>query len=493
MLSLKNKLLTLENSIIKFLSSKIFFWVVIALFIMQSLWIAFSIRFPMLFDEFYHFGVIKVFSGHLSPIIVNQPVEYDIYGNLTFGNASIFHYLLSFPFRLISFITQDQTIQIIFLRVINILLAASGLIVFARLFKAIDIKQIYINLSLFFFSLITIVTFVSATISYDNLLFLLTPWFLLLGVRILRSKTISVSYILQFIIVGLFASLIKFTFLPIFVAGVLFVFLVVFKKHGKALPNKLLKSINKITKFKSVLLVSLLIIFGSIFTIRYITPTIKYGSPIPDCGATLSVERCRVGYVYDRDMRLKATKAERYAEPPQQYILSWLKSQLTQLDTSAALTPHTWLYGKPMPVFSFIMSTLAYICSIAILLNLYRIKKNINCIFITTMALVLIFTVFIFNILSYYSAHIDLNVQVRYLLSIFPVFMVMSMVALSDLIGHRRHVKVLILIAVLLFSTQGGGIIKPIINADSNWYWQNTVIIETNKDLKNILSPLVKE
>ena len=109
------------------------------------------------------------------------------------------------------------------------------------------------------------------------------------------------------------------------------------------------------------------------------------------------------------------------------------------------------------------------------------------------MALVLIFTVFIFNILSYYSAHIDLNVQVRYLLSIFPVFMVMSMVALSDLIGHRRHVKVLILIAVLLFSTQGGGIIKPIINADSNWYWQNTVIIETNKDLKNILSPLVKE
>lgn len=482
-----------EGYCIRALASKQFFWLVICLFTIQALWVVFSIRYPILFDEVFHFEVIKVFGHQISPIVTNQPIKYDIYGNLTFGSASLYHYLLSYPYRLVASITADFTVQVIFLRIINVLMATTGLFVFARLFKAIGIKQLFINLSIFFFSLIPIVTLVSATISYDNLLFLLTAWFFLLGVQILQTKDISASRVLQFVIVGIFASLVKFTFLPIFVSGLVFVIAILFKKYGKHTLAKFTESVKNVSKSKQALLIVLFIVISSFFVGRYLVPIIKYGSPIPDCGVTLSRDRCLVSNVYKYESGLKETKLDRPVEPPQQYVLSWLKNIVMQLDTSAAVTPRGTLVGIAMPIFAILMATGAYIGVVALLIAWRKLDKNIGWYFLITMTCVLLATVLLFNAMSYYSAHLDINTQTRYLLSVFPIVMVMSLVAINDIIGNRHHIKFLVLVMVLLLCTQGGGIIKPILNANNEWYWQNSVIIETNNSIKNLIAPLVQE
>jgi len=198
------------------------------------LWVALSFRFPLLFDERYHFDVINIFSHGFSPIITDQPPAYDLYGSLTFGSASLFHYLMSFPNRAILLFTNDLFTQVVILRILNILMAASGLWLFGRVFRTIGIKQIYVNISLFFYSLIPLVIFIAATISYDNMLLPLTGGFMLAGLKILQNKgNKAIDYTL-FIVIGLFATLVKFTFLPVFVGSMIYVVIVEIRKSGRS-------------------------------------------------------------------------------------------------------------------------------------------------------------------------------------------------------------------------------------------------------------------
>lgn len=482
-----------EYYFIKLLSGKKFFWVVISFFVLQALWIATSFRYPMLFDEMYHFGVIKIYGNQLSPFIFNQPIQFDTYGNLTYGSASLYHYLLSFPFRLISLLTDSQATQIIFLRYFNILLAAIGFWVYAKIFTTIGIRQIFINLSLLFFSLIPIVTFIAATISYDNLLFPLTAWFMLIGVRLLMSKEPEATDVLQFITIGMLATLVKFTFLPIFAFGMLFIGVVFVRLYRKKIYSMLHKSSESLSVVAKIILVSLLVITSMFFGLRYMVPIAYYGTPIPVCSEILNNERCLTSNVYKYENDAIKSRLDRPVESPQQYGLTWFKSIIMQLDTSASTTPSGIEVGKAMPIFASLMAFGVYIGILLLIYEWKSIEKNIGWLFLATMSLTLIFSVLIFNALSYYKAHLDINTQARYLLTIIPIIMAFSLMALNHAIGSKRRVKIVALITVLILSTQGGGVIKPILNANDGWYWHNKTLKDTNSTIKDVLSPLVQE
>ena len=113
----------------RIVSSEKFFYFVIIFFFLQATWVALSFRYPMIFDERYHFEVIKIFSEHTAtPIIYNQPTEYDPYGSLAYGSASLYHYLAGFVLILGRFITTNETVMIISLRIIGILLIIGKLV-----------------------------------------------------------------------------------------------------------------------------------------------------------------------------------------------------------------------------------------------------------------------------------------------------------------------------------------------------------------------------
>src|SRR4051812_29328265 len=93
------------------LSRKSFFWAILALFVLQSAWIALSGRYPMAFDEDFHLGIIRLFAHHASPFWSTQPAGADAFGAVARDPSYLYQWLMSFPYRLISAITGDQTIQ----------------------------------------------------------------------------------------------------------------------------------------------------------------------------------------------------------------------------------------------------------------------------------------------------------------------------------------------------------------------------------------------
>jgi hypothetical protein len=110
-----------------------FFYAIVVLLVAQAVWIALSGRYPMAFDEDFHLGIIRLYAHHLNPFWNNLPSGTDALGAVTRDPSYLYHYLMSFPYRLIELFTHNQTAQVLVLRAFNIALFAWGLTLYRRL------------------------------------------------------------------------------------------------------------------------------------------------------------------------------------------------------------------------------------------------------------------------------------------------------------------------------------------------------------------------
>src|ERR1044071_4545924 len=102
------------------MGSRRFFWVVLGFFVFESLWIGLSAVYPMAFDEEFHLGVIRIYSQQWSPFLASQPENANQFGALVTDPSYLYHYLMSFPYRLIAVITDNLMVQVILLRLFNV-------------------------------------------------------------------------------------------------------------------------------------------------------------------------------------------------------------------------------------------------------------------------------------------------------------------------------------------------------------------------------------
>ncbi len=218
----------------EYMGSKKFYRLVLGIFIFEAVWIAVSAAYPQAFDENFHFGMIKVYSHYWLPFLTSQPPHADAYGAVTRDPSYLYHYLMSFPYRLIELLTRNQLTQVIILRFINVGLFAWGIVLFRKVLLRVGTNTALTNLILMLFVLIPIVPQLAAQINYDNLLIPLTAAMILLGFRIMdeiRAKKISSWSIGMLIGFGLLVSLVKYAFLPIFAGIVVFLAIVVIRNY----------------------------------------------------------------------------------------------------------------------------------------------------------------------------------------------------------------------------------------------------------------------
>lgn len=469
---------------------------IIIIFILQSLWIAFSFRYPMVYDESFHFPVIQIFSHELDPFITEQPPAYDTYGDLQYSNSVFYHYLMSWPYRLIDLFTQYEPYQVVVLRVINVLMAAAGLLVFARLFRQIKIKPTYINTGLLVFTLLPIVPFVAAHISYDNLLLLLTAGYLLFATKIIQDKNIIWSDYAWLITIGCFAALVKFTFLPIFAASVLFLVGLLFKRYGRDFIVKMLKSFQASTGILRLITTTAMVLFISLFSITYIAPTVEYGSPTPSCFATMSKDRCmtgRNGQLIERGSEAKATKAERPGLALPIFTQNWINNMTTLTNSTGSTYYQSGTFAKTVPLVTSVVFFGVFVGAGVLLYSWRSLRKNYSWYFLVVIAIALLLAVYYTNLTGYLETHQFLANQPRYLLSVVPIVTVMIVAAAAYAFRNHGWIKLGIFATVLLLLTQGGGVTTHILRSDDSWYWQNSTVIEANHKAKAILRPLVKE
>ena len=479
-----------------FLRSPLFFWIIIGFFVVEALWMVFSALYPMAFDEDFHMGVIKIYAQQWSPFLTSQPVGADSFGALARDPSYLYHYLMSFPYRLCMSLFNSETATIIILRLVNVALFTYALLLFRRVLLGAT-SPLVVNTSLALFVLIPIVPQLAAHVNYDNLIMVIVAWTALLMQRFIseaQHKKIHASTVLWLGNIGLLACLVKYAYLPIFAATVLSMLYIAWRSMRgiplKAIAAKHLVGLRRYALVGGALLT---IVSGGLFFQRFGVNVITYGEPVADCGDVLAVEQCVQYGPWGRNYYLAQSKAESN-ESPLLYTGQWLWGLWLRLFFAVSGATNDFANYPPLPVPYYTMAALAI--SSVLLIIVFARKVFAGQLFVQWAAL----AIFLYSAalwLDDYQQFVETGQPVaingRYLLPIMLLGMLIAARAWGALLARRQVVKVsLAALAIVLF-LQGGGIMTFIVRSDPGWYWHNSVVLHVNNTAKKVLSPLLIE
>ncbi|HJP96006.1 MAG TPA: hypothetical protein VJ843_01400 [Candidatus Saccharimonadales bacterium] len=490
---------SLAKRCIAFLGSRIFFIGVMLVFLVQALWLALSALYPMAFDEEVHFGIINIYAHQWSPFLAGQPAGADSFGAIARDPSYLYHYLMSFPYRALEHLTSNMTVQIVALRFINIALFAAGLLVFRRVLLRLTKSSPFTHLALAVFILIPIVPQLAAHINYDNLLFLLVGWCVLLTTDIHRqfaAGRVELRSIGALAVLSLFTSIVKYSFLPILLA--LIVFLIYdawrsFRGNAPGLTAAIGKNWRTIGTRARVGFVVLFIVSGGLFFQRFGVNLLRYHTPVPACDQVLTFEHCSLYGPWIRDYNYSLDQLQ--ADPnPLRYTASWFYGLWYRMFFAINSKARDYQNFAPLPLPAGAMALLAGSSFVLILVFARRIFAQplfVMC------GLVLIFycgALWFDNFKAYRHTGEEVAVNGRYLLVILPLAMALAWRAWSYALARASTwVKPAIAAAVLLLFLQGGGAMTFILRSDASWDWSNHRVVQANDLARKIIAPVVVE
>ncbi len=488
--------------IYRIFSSKKLFYIVIGLLIINAAWFALTVQYPMAFDENYHFGIIQIYSHQWLPFITNTPANSGAFGDLTRYDSYMYHYLMSFPYRLVAVFVTQEVAQIIILRFINIGLFVGGLFLYRRLFRRVHIPEGLINFSLLMLIMIPVVPFLAATINYDNLIFLSVPLLVDLTVvcsnSIIKNNKLPAISFMSLLTVGCLTSLVKYAFLPIFFAVILYLFIIFIRaSHKVRLFRTLKKSFLLLRRYIQVILAIGVIIGLGLFVERYGVNLVKYHNFEPDCSQVQPVSHCQQWGPWGRNYRIANDVANNnpVADPPiNEFIPTWFDGMMKHLYFAI-----NYNYDNLPPLqipmlLASIIGLFGLVLCIVFWKSIWQIDHRL---LLLGLVVVIYFgAVFYANLAMYLKYRTALALNGRYLVMVFPLLFVLIGLAYRRFISvvfksWARYISTILTVTVIFCALQGGGALTHLIRASDSWYWQNQTIIDTNKTLKNIISPIV--
>lgn len=255
-------------------------------------------------DENFHFNLIKLYAERsYTPFISNQE-EYYWLGDVTRQGSVLFHYILSWPYRLLDSLPATY----VYFRFINIGFAVGSLLLIQRLAKQLGLSDFVANLSLFMLINTLMFVFLSAAISYDNPVIMLSLLSMVLLVSVMQNfRTVPFLFL---VLVMLVASVVKFTFLPLalFIAVALTVY---YRKSIGSKAHLVLKDVKANLFTKHMLILIPLLLISLIFAFeRYGTNLIEYNSVKVGCAEVHSTEECRKSPLFRRGERVETMDRE---------------------------------------------------------------------------------------------------------------------------------------------------------------------------------------
>lgn len=477
------------------------FVVIMVLFLVNALWMAFNAIYPLPFDEYFHYGVIKIYAQQWSPFISVQPPEASIYGDITRLPSYLYHYLMSFPYRLLEPLIPSEEGRIIALRILNIALFAAGIVLFRYLFLKVGVSRRIVHVALLFFVVTPIVPFLAAHINYDNTVMLLAPLALLFGYQIISSRTPDAKRIVYLVILGLLGCLIKETFLPIFGLVALYIGTVLIWRHRGKLPGLIWKQFHKERLWWRLLTVVVLILSIGLFTERYVTNQIRYGDYGAPCEKVQSIEVCSDYMPWYRNYQNKLNPP---AEPPFGNPLSFTQhwgSKITRgffavfshtpTQVESPLEPFGPIVLKPLLPLPIVVASLVMMTAVVVVF-VQRRRLWANQFYRLSLVMLggYIFIVWAFNYNTYLSLTAAQAIQARYFLPLLPLAFVVILQSYVWTV-HRQRVQMALLIVIGSIYLCSGGILGWLIRADTTWYWQNPTVIEVNQSIQKGIKPFI--
>jgi hypothetical protein len=412
----------------------------------------------------------------------------------------MYHYLMSFPYRIFAHFVSSQYAQVIFLRLINVAIVLVALFIFQKvlLFSGKTSKAVVNGLFLFFI-LTPMVPLLAAQINYDSLLLLATGLALLFTLQFERSlstkEKIDVPLFSKLFVTCLLGSLVKYTFLPIFLAIIMYVGFRLYKESNSSIKQcvrRFVQSYRTLTlPIKLVVTLTLVISFGLCFE-RYGLNVIHYETPEPQCNQVLSVQECSAYAPWYRNYTLTMNN-----HAPQ-------GSRIAKLNAFRSIWTHTMLNtlfyvtgpfdSTAAPMYLPVLAEdLAFIGGLVLLIRfcdkLYRLDTSTR--FFILVCTVYTGILFAQNLQDFLHIGTPVGIQGRYLLPVLPLLYVLIATMASMALRNFRRTKLVIFIVLFACLLEGGGAMAFVIRSNKDWYWQNPITINSNQDAQKILNHVV--
>ena len=490
----------LFDRVIGVLGSRTFFYGVLVFFALESLWIACSAAYPMAFDEDFHLGIIKIYAQHWLPFLSSQPSGADAYGAVARDPSYLYHYLMSFPYRLIAAITANTTAQIIALRVLNVAMLTTALPLFRRVLQAVRISPALTNVSLLIFALIPITPQLTGQINYDNLFIPLVAVTCLLMFRFmerLRLRQIDLGALLAGLSVCLLTSLVKYAFLPMLGGIVVWTLVAIgwqFRSHFRALWPAIAAGWRALRRPAQIGLVTLAIVSAGLFTQRLGVNMLAHKTPVPSCDKVLSTDECSAYGPWYRNYLLEQDKDDdAFSHNRLTYTGVWLYWLWYRLFFAINGPGRGFTNYPPLtfPSHTAVVLTLAGLA--AVLFYARVLWRNQRLLFLLFISLCYLVALWSENFSEYQDTGQPVAVNGRYLLPVLlPLAAVMGY-AFSLALARWPRTKVLMTGLVLLLFLQGGGVMTFILRSDASWDWSNSTVVHANNAARRVLSPMVIE
>ncbi len=488
--------------IVTIIASRHFFWLIVLLLVFQALWIALSGKYPMAFDEDFHLGIIRLYSHHALPFWQSQPDGTYAFGAFTRDPSYLYHYLMSFPFRLVQLVIAPQAAQVISLRLINIGLFASGLYLFRRVLMTSKASPALVHSCLAVFVLIPIVPLLAAQINYDNLLFPAVALVLLVTVawyqQLRRDNSFNIKLFGGLVVGCLLTSLIKYAFLPIAFGIGLFVVIAVISHYKSfvVFRQSLRNSIRALSTAQSILLVILMLVSLGLWTERYGVNLLRYHNPVPDCSKVLTVSQCSVYAPWIRDYDLAQNNLD-HDSPSSKSVLvfgkewlfgMWLRSFFAVDGPSSNFqTRGPLILPGMIAVFSLSIGLIALLVSHRRVFATYQAS-------VLGLFMVVI-TCYIGSLLldefhAFLKTGQPVAINGRYLLPVILPILLLVGLGLTQALRRWQLLKLILLLTTLICLTWGGGALTFILRSNDHWYWDNSTVRRVNHAIKQTLGPI---
>jgi hypothetical protein len=496
-----NKTRIVSDKLIAFLSSKGFYLFIFCFFLTESIWIALSALYPQAFDENFHFGLIKVYSHYWLPFLSRQPPNANAYGAVARDPSYLYHYLMSFPYRLIALFVHSQVWQVISMRLIDVGLFSLGIIIFRKVLEKVGISKSLTNVSIFIFILIPIVPQLAAQVSYDDLLFPLTGLVCLLTFDLIdqiKLRKPSASSILKLLIVCLLTSIVKYAFLPIFLGIILFIFIYIYRVYRHQLKQfltDLKMDYAALNHYSKIGLTVLFIISVGLVFQRDGVNLVDYNSIEPDCSKVLSVNDCSSyspWYYNYQNHSYVLNGSQSAGDNILIYTQQWFYYMWYRLFFAINGLNSNFANNPPLPLPSIAAAILALIGLIAVIKARQKLFSH-NPYLVLMLVISVIYAVSLYaqGFATYRYTAILENMNGRYLIPILFPLAALAGIAISKLFGRLKAPKTLFAAAIVVMFLQGGGVLTFILNSDDTWYWNSKTVQRINHTATRVAKHVV--
>lgn len=483
------------DRVISWLAHPRAFKLIVGLLVIQAAWLALSGRYPMAFDEDFHLGIIRLYAHHISPFWHSQPAGADQFGAVARDPSFLYQYLMSFPYRLISLFTHNQTAQVLILRFINIGLFSWGLVLFRRLLSRAGISRPLVHACLLLLVLIPVVPLLAAQINYDNFVFPLTALALLWTLELdqaLAKGRMDVWRWGRLLLLGLFTSLVKYAFLPIFLGIVLFVAFRVRQLH-KGLPSLATGWRTLGRRQKAGLLVALVILvvpFGQ----RYGVNLVRYHTPVPDCDQVLTIRQCSEYGPWLRDYDFALANVQ--PAPPHARLAftgSWLYG--LWLRTFFAVDGPGTQYQTRGPLLipgltAILFAIAGGLALVSRLPKLWRMPHRPAFWLFGLVSVLYLAALWEDEYKAFVHTGQPVAINGRYLLPILLLLFCLVAWSVNQLLARQTRLKLVVLATAVAGLVWGGGALTYILRSNDAWYWPSTLVRQANADVRNSFGPI---